>query len=82
MDVAALFDTHLTPFQRLIVTWLFIIVGLVIAVQVSQTEAERPLRWARFTKETRSVKKSLCRPVCAAISVSGYAMESVSMVSQ
>lgn len=53
MDVVALFDTSLTPFQRLMVTWLFVIVGLVIAVQVAQTQAEEPLQWATFTKDTK-----------------------------
>lgn len=62
MAVASILDAELTPHQRLLVTCLFVVVGLVIAVQVSQTQTEQPLRWARFTKETRSVQISRALP--------------------
>jgi hypothetical protein len=49
----SLLSAELSPSQRLLVTWAFVAVGLVIAVQISQLPEQRPLAWTRLTKESR-----------------------------
>lgn len=51
MDLASL-DSQLTPSQRLWGIYGFVVLGLVIALQVAQTQAEEPLTWTNLTKDT------------------------------
>jgi hypothetical protein len=48
-----LFGVRLTLFQRIMILWAFVLVGLVIAVQISQTAEKQPLVWTRLTSETK-----------------------------
>jgi hypothetical protein len=52
-EMDALFSVELSPFQRMLIIWVFIAVGLVIAVQVSQAYEQRPPAWTRLTKDSR-----------------------------
>ena len=47
-----LFDYEPSLFMRMMLIWAFVLVGLVIAVQLSQTQTDTPLRGTRFTKDT------------------------------
>lgn len=51
MDLAS-FDSQLTPSQRLWGIYGFVALGLVVALQLSQTQAEAPHRWTKLTKDT------------------------------
>ncbi|KAI9151625.1 hypothetical protein HJFPF1_08832 [Paramyrothecium foliicola] len=53
--VDTLFNTRLTLFQRVVVLYAFIFLGFLVAVQVSQTQAEHPLSWTRLNKTTKYV---------------------------
>lgn len=39
--------------QRLVLLCVFVAIGLVFSVQLSQTAAPEPLRWTRLTPETK-----------------------------
>jgi fatty-acid desaturase len=39
--------------QRLCLLWAFVVLGLVISVQISQAQADRPLQWTRLTPENK-----------------------------
>jgi hypothetical protein len=43
----------LTPVQRLSLVWAFVFNGLVICVQISQTQSPTPFGWTRLTERTR-----------------------------
>jgi hypothetical protein len=49
----ALLQYQLSTEQRLSLLWAFITVGLVICVQVAQTQTDAPWDWARLTAQTR-----------------------------
>ena len=54
-SVGGIFDRELTPSERLLPIWGFVIIGLIVALQASQTQAENRLQWTRLTAENRSV---------------------------
>jgi hypothetical protein len=43
----------ITPAQRLYLVWAFVANGILISVQLSQSQSPTPLTWARLTAETR-----------------------------
>ena len=49
-----MFDRDLTLLQRLLIIWLFITCGLVLALQAAKQYVERPGRW-KLTAETKCV---------------------------
>jgi len=46
-----------TPIQRVASTGAFVVVGLVIAAQISQLFEEQPAAWTRLTARNRSVSR-------------------------
>jgi hypothetical protein len=51
--INAVLQYKLTPVQRLYFVWAFVLNGLLISVQLSQTQAPVPLAWTRLTERTR-----------------------------
>ena len=51
--VEAFFRHELPVPQRIIFLCLFVVLGLVVAAQVSQLPEKQPAKWARLTDESR-----------------------------
>ena len=51
----SLLDFEPSPDQRILLVGAFVFVGLVLSVQVSQTQTDTPLQWTRLTSENRFV---------------------------
>ena len=49
----SLFNFEPSPDQRLLLLGAFVILGLVVSLQASQTQSDAPLQWTRLTSETR-----------------------------
>ena len=44
---------ELSMMQRMLLIWLFILCGFVLAFHVSQQVAERPRPWTQLSKQTK-----------------------------
>lgn len=42
-----------TIFQRMLMLWLFVIGGIVLAIQASQWNEQQPIRWTRVTATSK-----------------------------
>jgi hypothetical protein len=53
MDIFSIADPQQLLLVRISLIWAFVLVGLVLALQVSQTQTDTPLKWTRLTDESR-----------------------------
>jgi hypothetical protein len=63
-----MFTYELSLFQRILLIWLFIFCGLVLALQAAKQYVERPAAKWRLTAETKCVSPIAKRPLHIAVS--------------